>query len=300
MKRLFLTILILLSFTRDGQENFDRDAFLRGMAVSILEEGKEAIEAGNYREAIEILDRLDIEGSSNFHFVKAVAYYYNGNYAMAWDEFELAHSLGLDEKILSKVFSTQAHISHYWGEYDDAVNYATRAILADKKNAKAYALRARVKVQYGQYEEALYDLAKVVENSTDPTFSLYRGTIRLNVKDYRGAIKDIGRAYFRGLVPGDVNFAGIIDPFKEEDIFFRSENNPERDLHGLIRNFAMGRLERAERGLVRVFKQPPNAEWGPTFSLLKAHLKIARKKHPIRESACGKWFRKLFSQKSDV
>ena len=292
MKKLFLAIFIFqLAHATDIE--------------SILEQGEKTFENGHYKEVLLLFEKtppnFDLEENAKFHLLKGRAYYRLGKNVRAMDELNRALALGVDKDSLSEIYLSQANISYVWRDYDNAIGDATRAILAGKANANgdAYALRARIKVEHGEYEAALYDLSKVLENNTDPTFSLYRGIIRLNVKDYRGAIKDIGRAYFRGVSPRDFNLAHLIVPFKENELLSKLKNNRERDLYAMIRNFALGRLERAERGFHRVLKQrlagaiASDTELDPLFSLIKAHLLIARKKHPAKKGLCKKLIGKL-------
>ena len=78
----------------------------------------------------------------------------------------------------------------------DIIVETTQTITSNPQDAEAYKMRAITLCQMQQYNEALKDLDTLINtiHTTDAEIYQLRGTLRMNLNDKTGAIKDMHKA----------------------------------------------------------------------------------------------------------
>ena len=186
MKRILVTLLVLLCGLQAAVAQYDRDVFYF--------RGRNALADGKYAQAIEnfnILARLDTTDYWTFFF-RGIAKYNLGDIRGAQQDFDASVRIN---PVFTNGFHYRAITLSRFGRYDEALEDFDTAIKLRPGNIGIYFSRGVTYFLAQQFEPAVKDFDRYIKKEPrDPSAYLNRGASYLFLGDTLKAINDYNKA----------------------------------------------------------------------------------------------------------
>ena len=152
--------------------------------------GDKYFNEGKYQKAVQVYTEFLRIMPSHFKTIynRGRAYEELEQYEKALEDFH--RMLKIDPKNVSAMLS----IGNYYyriEDFDQGLFYFEKALVEDGSNAQAFFLKARSNHRRGNIQDALTDYNNAININRDHGEAyLYRGSIRVHIKSFKGACKD--------------------------------------------------------------------------------------------------------------
>ena len=178
-----------LGFTKSNDELKEL-----GYTPNFYEEGRKEYQASNFNKAIELFTLAILNDQELAKSLKL-----RGASKIFLDQYDDAFA---DLESSRQIDSTDPHLYFHLGKYyrltgkhELAISNYTRALAADSTDADSWYERSGAKANNNDLTGALADLNKAISiDSTFDDFFLYRGYIKILLKQYSEAVKDFTAA----------------------------------------------------------------------------------------------------------
>ncbi|MGB7339689.1 MAG: tetratricopeptide repeat protein [Phototrophicaceae bacterium] len=158
---------------------------------SYFDDGMRFFEEGHYEQAIELFTkalRLSLGDLAQTHLYRGISYAYLDAFDKALNDFNNALR---KNPYIADAYNERGNLYRLSDDYQLALDDYDAAIAIDKAHYAAYYNRALTHEKMGQLTAADSDLSHAIGLQADiPAFYEARGRIRVEIKNYDGAIAD--------------------------------------------------------------------------------------------------------------